>query len=117
MAATTTTHSRARQSGIGAAIAQLVAMLAVIFVFFTLAFQPFQIPSGSMMPTLRIGDYFFASKYDYGYSGHSLPFVAPLAAFSGRLFARAPARGDIVLFHPVSDPTRVLIKRLVGLPG
>jgi signal peptidase I len=117
MAAITTTHSGARRSGLGRAIAQLVAMLAALFVFFTLAFQPFQIPSGSMTPTLKIGDYFLASKYDYGYSGHSVPFAPPLALFSGRLFAHAPARGDIVLFHPVSDPTRVLIKRLVGLPG
>jgi signal peptidase I len=98
-------------------LGQFGAMLAGILVFFTFAYQPYQIPSGSMKPTLQIGDFFLASKYSYGYSGHSLPFVAPPAWLSGRVFARTPERGDIVLFHPLSDPSHVLIKRLIGLPG
>jgi signal peptidase I len=107
----------AKARGFAATLGELAALLGGIFIFFTLFFQPFQIPSGSMKPTLQIGDYFVAAKYSYGYSGHSIPFVGPITWFSGRVLAHAPERGDIVLFHPVSDPTRVLIKRLIGLPG
>jgi signal peptidase I len=117
MTAVATTDSRRQAPGFGATVRQLAMLFAGMFVFFTLFFQPFQIPSGSMKPTLQIGDYFLASKYSYGYSAHSLPFVTPVTSFSGRILARAPQRGDIVLFHPVSEPTRVLIKRLIGLPG
>jgi signal peptidase I len=109
--------SHAKPRGLAATVGEFAALLSGIFIFFTLFFQPFQIPSGSMKPTLQIGDYFLASKYSYGYSGHSVPFVGPITLFSGRILARAPERGDIVLFHPVSGPTHVLIKRLIGLPG
>ena len=78
-------------------------------------FQPFNIPSGSMVPTLLVGDYFFVSKFTYGYSRYSLPFAPPL--FSGRIFASQPQRGDIVVFSaPKGDPV-VFVKRIVGLPG
>jgi signal peptidase I len=58
----------------------------------TFLFQPFSAPSGSMIPALQVGDYFFVSKYAYGYSRFSLPFSPPL--FSGRIFGSEPARGD-----------------------
>ena len=60
----------------------------------TVAFEPFNIPSGSMIPTLLVGDYLFVSKYSYGYSSYSLPFSPPL--FSGRIFGSLPKRGDVV---------------------
>jgi signal peptidase I len=63
-----------------ASILSLLVLVALpIRTFF---FQPFQTPSGSMMPTLLVGDHFFVSKYSYGYTRYSLPFSAPL--FSGR---------------------------------
>src|ERR1700684_3828072 len=62
----------------------------------TVAFEPFNIPSGSMIPTLLVGDYLFVSKYSYGYSRFSLPFSPPL--FSGRILGRTPARGDVAVF-------------------
>ena len=58
----------------------------------TVAFEPFNIPSGSMIPTLLIGDYLFVSKYSYGYSRHSLPYSLPL--IPERIFFREPDRGD-----------------------
>ena len=84
----------------------------------TLAYEPFSIPSGSMIPTLLIGDYLFVSKFSYGYSRHSLPFSLPL--FEGRVFGSVPERGDVAVFkYPVRDSNfeKDYIKRIVGLPG
>src|SRR5689334_13933674 len=53
---------------------------------------PFNIPSGSMLPTLRIGDYMLVAKWPYGYSRYSFPWDFP--SFSGRFLTRLPARGD-----------------------
>ena len=81
----------------------------------TVLAQPFMIPSGSMEPTLEIGDRILVSKYAYGWSRHSLPFSPPLG--HGRLAGREPARGDIVVFKRPGDGRTDIIKRLVGLPG
>ena len=81
----------------------------------TAAYEPFNIPSGSMIPTLLVGDYLFVSKFSYGYSRHSLPFSVPL--ISGRIFSRDPERGDVVVFKLPSDNKTDYIKRIVGLPG
>jgi signal peptidase I len=88
----------------------LVALPIRIFLF-----QPFSIPSGAMKPTMLIGDYFFVSKYAYGYSHFSLPFSPPV--FAGRIFAGEPQRGDVVVFRLPKDPSTDYIKRVVGLPG
>jgi len=81
----------------------------------TFLFEPFNIPSGSMIPTLLVGDYLFVSKYSYGYSRYSLPFSPPL--FSGRIFGSLPHRGDVVVFKYPRDTSVDYIKRIVGLPG
>jgi signal peptidase I len=81
----------------------------------TLAYEPFNIPSGSMIPTLLVGDYLFVSKYSYGYSHFSLPFSPDL--FAGRIFGRLPKRGDVAVFKYPRDTTTDYIKRIVGLPG
>jgi len=75
---------------------------------------PFSIPSGSMLPTLYIGDYLAVAKWPYGYSRYSFPFDFP--SFSGRVLSALPRRGDVVVFrHPTEDAD--LIKRVIGLPG
>jgi len=81
----------------------------------TVAYEPFNIPSGSMLPTLLVGDYLFVSKFSYGYSRHSLPFGLPL--FPGRVWFSEPERGDVVVFKLPTDNKTDYIKRLVGLPG
>lgn len=78
-------------------------------------FEPFKIPSGSMYPTLYVGDYLFVSKYTYGYSKHSFPFSLPL--FEGRLLADKPQRGDVIVFKNPQDNSTDFIKRVIGLPG
>lgn len=82
----------------------------------TFLFQPFNIPSGSMYPTLMVGDYIFVTKYSYGFSKYSFPFAPNL--FSGRkMETRRPTMGEVVVFTNPKDPSMDYIKRLVGLPG
>jgi len=81
----------------------------------TVAFEPFNIPSGSMIPTLLVGDYLFVSKYSYGYSRHSMPFSPNL--FSGRIWGAVPQRGDVAVFKLPRDTSQDYIKRIIGLPG
>ena len=83
--------------------------------FRSLLFEPFNIPSGSMIPTLLVGDYLFVSKSSYGYSRYSFPFG--IAPFSGRIFAKEPKRGDVAVFRQPTDPAVAFIKRVVGMPG
>ena len=89
-----------------------LALMAWVLRSFIIA--PFSIPSGSMLPTLYIGDYLMVAKWPYGYSRYSFPWGIP--SFSGRIFAHVPKRGDVVVFrHPSEDND--LIKRVIGLPG
>jgi signal peptidase I len=89
-----------------------VAIIAWAFRCFVIA--PFNIPSGSMLPTLYIGDYIAVAKWPYGFSRYSFPFGFP--AFDGRIMSHLPARGDVVVFrHPTEDSD--LIKRVIGMPG
>ena len=92
----------------------VVYALLLAGVIRTLFFQPFWIPSGSMMPTLLIGDFLFVNKMAYGYSRYSCPFS--LCPIDGRILARDPERGDVVVFKHPSNGTDY-IKRLIGLPG
>ena len=90
----------------------LLALMAWALRSFIVA--PFSIPSGSMLPTLYIGDYLLVAKWPYGYSRYSYPFGVP--AYDGRIFARPPRRGDVAVFrHPEAEVD--LIKRVIGLPG
>jgi signal peptidase I len=93
----------------------LYALALAMVLRFTIA-QPFRIPSGSMQPTLEVGDYIVVTKWTYGYGRYSF---TPLDALlpHGRLFAHQPRRGDIVVFRPPPDPSRDFIKRVVGMPG
>ena len=88
---------------------------ALALMFRSLLFEPFNIPSGSMIPTLKVGDYLFVSKFSYGYSRYSFPFAA--IPFSGRVLSSDPERGDVVVFKQPRNESVAFIKRIVGLPG
>ena len=75
---------------------------------------PFSIPTGSMLPTLYVGDYLFVAKWPYGYSRYSFPFTFP--SFDGRIFADLPRRGDVAVFRPPGSEID-FVKRVIGLPG
>ncbi len=123
-------------------LAKTLAYAVVIALFIrTFFYEPFSIPSASMVPTLLVGDYLFVSKFSYGYSRYSLPFgykvPGPFTEGSGRIFFRAPRRGDVGVFKLSCDYSRLqqtnpteagyfeqscsrstdFIKRIIGLPG
>ena len=95
-------------------ISLLYAILAALIIR-SFLFEPFSIPSGSMYPNLKVGDYLFVSKYSYGFSRHSFPFSAPI--LDKRIIFTEPKRGDVVVFKTPADNRTDYIKRLIGLPG
>jgi signal peptidase I len=110
-----TSGAKRKDGGIAETLRVVLQAFFIALVFRTLLFQPFNIPSGSMKETLLVGDYLFVSKYSYGFTHYSLPFSPPW--FSGRIWASAPARGDIVVFRLPKDDSIDYIKRVIGLPG
>lgn len=81
----------------------------------TLLIAPFSIPSGSMLPTMMIGDYLFVAKWPYGYSRFSMPFG--IGGFDGRALGDLPERGDVVVFRYPGGTDEDYVKRVIGLPG
>ncbi|WP_269582781.1 signal peptidase I [Roseibium sp. Sym1] len=112
-----TENKKEKDSSLVETIKVIVQALALALIVRTFLFQPFNIPSGSMMDTLLIGDYLFVSKYSYGYSRYSLPIPSSLVPISGRVWADQPERGDIAVFKLPTDNYTDYIKRVIGLPG
>ena len=106
---------RKKKGGIGETVLTIVYAGLIAIGVRTFAYEPFNIPSGSMLPTLLIGDYLFVSKFSYGYSRYSLPFGLPL--IKGRFPAGGPVRGDVAVFKLPTDNATDYIKRIIGLPG
>ena len=107
--------SKRRSEGKFEFIKTIIMAGALALGFRSLLFEPFNIPSGSMIPTLLVGDYLFVSKYSYGYSRYSFPLS--LAPFDGRIFEKPPERGDVAVFRQPQNESIAFIKRIVGLPG
>lgn len=84
-------------------------VLLIVFLLRSFLFEPFRIPSGSLEPTLLIGDFILVNKFDYGVR---LPVIHKKVAGSG-----APQRGDIIVFRWPPNPSVNFIKRVIGLPG
>jgi signal peptidase I len=110
-----TTRAKHKSSGLLENVKTIVYAGLIAVAIRTFLFEPFNIPSGSMIPTLLVGDYLFVSKYSYGYSRFSFPFSPPL--FSGRILGGGPHRGDVAVFKLPLDNSTDYIKRIVGLPG
>jgi signal peptidase I len=99
-----------------AQLAQLAAIVLIVFLAKGALAEPFYVPSGSMEPTLLIGDALLASKYPYGYGSASLPIQINLPE-TGRVFGGTPKLGDVVVFRWPGDRSQAWVKRVVGLPG
>jgi signal peptidase I len=127
MAASQTTR-RKSEEGLWETVKVILQALLIAFVVRTFLYQPFNIPSASMYPTLKIGDYLFVSKLSYGYGKYSFNFslgafgnefikCCPID-FPGRVvLADEPARGDVAVFKLPTDTNIDYIKRVIGLPG
>jgi signal peptidase I len=102
--------NRAVREVVGLVVALLIALSIRSFLY-----QPFVIPTGSMYPTLMIGDFPVVNKFIYGYGRCSFPFHLPI--FKGRIFEGQPKQGDVVVFTYPIEQEFDFIKRCIGLPG
>lgn len=105
--------SEGAQETPGSLLKTLLILVFAAWALRSLVVAPFSIPSGSMLPTMWIGDYLFVSKWPYGYSSASFPFEFP--PFKGRVLGSYPERGDIVVFE--GPEGQDVVKRVIGLPG
>jgi len=128
MASKTQRSETKSEDGVWETIKVVIQALLIAFVVRLFLFQPFNIPSESMVPTLRVGDYLFVNKLSYGYGPYSFNFSASIGGrelfgvdkvpFSGRVLQFGePQRGDVLVFKVPSDNKTDYIKRLIGLPG
>lgn len=94
------------------AIIECAVILFIGLSFRSVVYEPYVVPSASMLPTLIEGDRIIISKFCYGISSYSFPFSPPL--FKGRIFVfEQPKRGDVIVF----EKDKIYVKRLIGLPG
>lgn len=100
---------------LGVATRIIVAAIAIALMLRTVAYEPFNVPSASMLPTLAAGDYLFVAKWPYGLSRYSPPVTLPWG--EGRFGGHPPSRGDVVVFKSPRDNRTDFIKRIIGLPG
>jgi len=108
-------EAKPKQMAVGATIRWLAGLALLAWVLRSLVVAPFSIPSGSMLPTMAIGDYLFVSKWPYGFSRFSFP--AQIPSFEGRILSRLPERGDVVIFKRPDAAGADWVKRVIGLPG
>jgi signal peptidase I len=112
-------NNRKQDDGLGGSFVEFIKTILsaglIAVLIHTFWFEPFYIPSGSMVPTLLVGDYLVVNKFAYGYSHFSFPFAPDF--FSGRWPAHMPKRGDVVVFRPPGQLDEDFIKRVIGLPG
>ncbi len=97
-------------------IIDIAVILLLVTAAKTAIAEPFYVPSGSMEPTLLIGDELLATKFPYGYGSASLPSFIDLPD-TPRILGALPRRGDIVVFRWPGDRSQTWVKRVIGLPG
>ena len=91
-----------------------IIIVSIIFMFRSTFFEPFKIPSGSMIPTLLVGDFILVNKFAYGFK------VPLLDLFGDPIYItkpQAPERGDVIVFKYPNDPSLNYIKRVIAIPG
>ena len=109
-------QQKSRIHGWMRSIVDIAVIVLVVLAAKAAIAEPFYVPSGSMEPTLLIGDELLATKYPYGYSTASLPAFIVLPN-TQRVFGALPRRGDVVVFRWPGDRSQIWVKRVIGLPG
>jgi signal peptidase I len=128
MAAAARDARKKSEDGFWDTIKVIIQALLIAFAVRMFLYQPFNIPSGSMYPTLKVGDYLFVSKLSYGYSKYSFNFglnlfgtelfkFGPLPVEGRFVLSAEPKRGDVAVFKLPRDNETDYIKRVIGLPG
>ena len=109
-------QQKSDRGGIFGAIGQFAVVIAIVLLTKTVAAEAYYVPSGSMLPSLLIGDQLLVTKFPYGYSRYSLP--VPLGpASTDRLLGKLPERGDVVVFRMPRDPSQTYVKRVDQTSG
>jgi signal peptidase I len=119
---------RKQEDGLWETAKVIIQALLIAFFVRTFFYQPFNIPSSSMYPTLKVGDYLFVSKLSYGYGQYSFNFslgwgdttfvkCCPIEFPGRKVLADEPVRGDVAVFKLPTDTDIDYIKRVIGLPG
>ncbi|GGE01522.1 signal peptidase I [Polymorphobacter glacialis] len=108
-------RTQRQKASLGAIMRMLLIAVLIALGLRTFVYEPFNIPSESMLPQLLVGDYLFVAKWPYGYGRYSLPLGLPL--FDGRIGGSLPARGDVIVFKTPRDNRADYIKRVIALPG
>jgi signal peptidase I len=108
-------RSERQKAAVASTLRLLLSAFLIAIGLRALVYEPFNIPSESMMPRLLVGDYLFVAKWPYGYGRYSLPLGLPL--FEGRIAGSLPVRGDLIVFKTPRDNRTDYIKRVIGLPG
>lgn len=102
-------------------VKDLVKVFLIFGIITSVSYQPFKIPSGSMIPTLLVGDFLLCDKFTYGYTNDSFrmwQFTLPLPKFKSRIMASSvPQQGDVIVFRNPKDEDKNYIKRIIGMPG
>src|SRR5215207_6546564 len=93
-----------RLLGWGGELKSILLAVGFVLIVRTVVAEPYRVPSGSMVPTLLVGDELIGSKFAYGYGKYSSP-IGLMPDFSGRVFGQAPERGDVVVFRLPRDPS------------
>ena len=128
MAAAAREPRKKSEDGFWDTIKVIVQALLIAFAVRMFLYQPFNIPSASMYPTLKVGDYLFVSKLSYGYSKYSFNFglnlfgtelfkFGPIPVEGRFVLSAEPKRGDVAVFKLPRDNETDYIKRVIGLPG
>jgi len=95
----------------------LLPLIITAILIRTFLNEPFSIPSGSMEPTFPTGDIIYAKKSAYGYSKYAIPFILRSDLPDGRIYNKAPERGDVVVLTLPENPKIDYLKRIIGMPG
>jgi signal peptidase I len=109
-------QAQSRIHGWARSIVDIAVILLVATAAKTAIAEPYYVPSGSMEPTLLIGDELLATKFPYGYGSASLPAFIVLPN-TPRILGGLPRRGDIVVFRWPGERSQIWVKRVIGLPG